>query len=46
MEHKTISKAVQQRAQKSHTQRIREVYETKDLGSIMGRFYEAMGGDA
>jgi hypothetical protein len=34
--------AVDEKAEKSHADRIRSNYETEDLGAIMGRFYEAV----
>lgn len=36
------SKGVQKAAGKSHIEKIRENYETRDLHAIMGRFYQAV----
>jgi len=44
MRRKNVSDEVQERASKSYTERQRELYDTRDLGSIMSRFYDAVEG--
>lgn len=37
-----VSDDVREKAEKSHVDRIRDNYETKDLGAIMKRFYKTV----
>lgn len=40
---RNISENVEEAAEKSHIDRLREIYDTSDMGAIMSRFRSAVG---